>query len=741
MRVPTGEWRLTLPIAHVLLAALVAAATTTEIRVVDGSGNAVSQARATAGGAVFTADARGRIFVTANGSTSLVEAPGCSAKTVELSAPRVSVSLSCRLPVIGSVRVATGSLQALHQLPVPASVLDREQIATNPATTADGLLRVMPGVDRNRSNSLFTNYGQVRVSFTGAGTDRGLVLVDGVPAQDGFGGQINWALYPTLDLTRAELLRGAGSALYGPGAVGGVLALQSVAPPGQYAPYPQGQLVMQGGTHAFSQLYAGVATSLSPKLSMSVSSQTQRLQYDALAPGYQAPSDTESQAQASMASLRLRYAASDSAIFEYGYRGAWDYQQEGRRNYDFWRRMAQNSLAFDSPTPQANLSVIEYVRNAFVTNRADQFPADPGALRYTQYVPTNESGTLAQWTVDGGPSSFSVRADERFINGVSDQYNGKGAFTASGSGTQNVGGIGLQETWTVPRFELVAGARADQESFANGVLFAAGATKAAPAATNRAISPRLALRYDLSKELAFRISGGSGFRPPFLNELVRGYVIGPITYLPNPRLVPERSGSFSSGLDWTHGNARISFDFIQTTVSNAIMFRTVTPKIQVRSNVDRTQTDGETLTYTQGLSHCLRLTASGTAQNPRVTAGTGAIVGKYLAYVPAGSGTLELDGAVGALQVGLTGSYLGSTYADDLNTQPLGTAIVAGASVAVPLPEGTQLVLSGENLTGARYLSSIDRYGPPTVLSLSVRVPVHAPTASAGTAPSCAAIK
>jgi hypothetical protein len=442
-----------------------------------------------------------------------------------------------------------------------------------------------------------------------------------------------------------------------------------------------------------------------------------------------------------MASLRLRYAASDSAIFEYGYRGAWDYQQEGRRNYDFWRRMAQNSLGFDRPTPQANLSVIEYVRNAFVTNRADQFPADPGALRYTQYVPTNESGTLAQWTVDGGPSSFSVRADARFINGVSSQYNGAGVFTASGSGTQDVGGIGLQETWTVPRFELVAGARADQESFANGVLFSAGKTAIAPAATNRAISPRVALRYDLSKDLAFRISDGAGFRPPFLNELVRGYVIGPITYLPNPRLVPERSGSFSTGLDWTHGNERVSFDFIQTTVSDAIMFRTVAPKIQVRSNVDRTQTDGETLTYTQALSHCVRLTASGTAQNPRVTAGPGAIVGKYLAYVPAGSGTLEVDGAVGTLQVGLTGSYLGVTYADDLNTQPLGTAIVAGASVAIPLPEGTQLVLSGENLTGARYLSSIDRYGPPTVVSLSVRVPVHAPAGGAQPAQACSAIR
>ncbi|MGR4065948.1 MAG: TonB-dependent receptor, partial [Vulcanimicrobiaceae bacterium] len=195
--------------AHVLLATIVAVAGKTEIDVSDADGNAVSQARATVDGTVFPADPSGRIFLTAGpGATITVEARGCSSTTVSLSQPRVAVKLACRLPVIGSVRVATGSPQALHQLPVPASVLDREQIATNPATTADGLLRVMPGVDRNRSNSMFTNYGQVRVSFTGAGTDRGLVLVDGIPAQDGFGGQINWALYPSLDLTRAELLRG-----------------------------------------------------------------------------------------------------------------------------------------------------------------------------------------------------------------------------------------------------------------------------------------------------------------------------------------------------------------------------------------------------------------------------------------------------------------------------------------------------------------------------------------------------
>ena len=60
------------------------------------------------------------------------------------------------------------------------------------------------------SNSAFTNYGQLRASFSGAGNDRGLVLVDGIPAQDGFGGQIDWQAYPPNDIQFAELLRGAG---------------------------------------------------------------------------------------------------------------------------------------------------------------------------------------------------------------------------------------------------------------------------------------------------------------------------------------------------------------------------------------------------------------------------------------------------------------------------------------------------------------------------------------------------
>jgi len=95
------------------------------------------------------------------------------------------------LPIVGSVTVATGTLKSLHDVPLATSVIDRSTIALAQTTSVDRLLRALPGFDRTRSNSAFTNYGQLRASFSGAGNDRGAVLVDGIPAQDGFGGQID----------------------------------------------------------------------------------------------------------------------------------------------------------------------------------------------------------------------------------------------------------------------------------------------------------------------------------------------------------------------------------------------------------------------------------------------------------------------------------------------------------------------------------------------------------------------
>jgi outer membrane cobalamin receptor len=635
------------------------------------------------------------------------------------------------LPVIGVVRVVTGSPQAIHQLPVPASVLDQQAIVDSPAITADQVLSYLPGFDRNRSNSMFTNYGQLRVSFAGLGNDRGLVLVDGIPAQDGFGGQVDWAQFPAPNLVRAELLRGPGSALYGGGAIGGVLSLQTFGPTTALSGPAQGTLSFSGGTHAFAENYVQTTAPLGGKLSGSFSAFTQQLQYNALAPGYQTAHDNESQAQSSMASIRLRYAADPQTVLEYGYLGAWDYQQEGRPNYDFWRNMLQNALRIAHTTKQSELTGSLYVRNAFVTNRADDYPKAPGTLLYTQYVPTHESGALLSWIVGGDRSTFAVLANAKFVGGISDQFNGAGIFSVSGSGTQDSTGLALQETLRWDRFELVGGLRADAIYLVNA------ATQKGPTVTtiaprvDRALSPRVALRYDLSKALAFRASAGGGFRAPYLNELVRGYQIGAVQYLPNSTLVPERSSSIVAGFDWLHASSELSADFTHAYVNDAIDFCTISATVQMRCNYSHTQTDGTTVVYVRRLGSCSRVTLWGSQQYSRITAGSPGEDGKQLPYVPKASASAEYDAPVGAVQTGVSLNYSGMTWADDLNQQPLGSAVTAGVHAIFPLREGVDLTLNASNLTDARYLSSIDRYAPPQVVSLAVSAPLGTAQASA----------
>ena len=671
-------------------------------------------------------DRNGIVIVPGAIARVVVSAPDCRPLSLDRAiGAALHVTLSCTPPVIGKVSVATGSSESLHRLPVAASVLDRTAIVDSPALFSDELLRALPGFDRDRSNSAFTNYGQLRVSFGGAGSDRGLVLADGIPAQDGFGGQIDWAAYPVSDVTRVELLRGAGSALYGAGAIGGVMQIETYAPPNPQSP-SEALIGLAGGSHAFAHAYVRAGTRVGSRLAASVALESDRLAYDDLPPAYASPIDSPAQARSAMESVRLRYRPNGGEIVDADYRGAYDYHQEGRPNYDFARHLSQEHLRLRIPRPHSLVDINGYVRNTGITNRADLFPQKPGTLRYTQDVPTSERGASIAWTVDRAASTFQARADLRSVYGDSLQFGANGAFQSGGSGNQQLAGIALQQTLRFSRTEIVAGARADEVGFSNGSIAGAGGNIAAPPRIDRAISPRLAGRLDLGSHLALRASIGTGFRAPFLNELVRGYQIGSVVYEPNPSLVPERSASRSAGLDYLGRARHISLDYTQTLVGDAIMFRTIDPTHQLRSNVARTQTDGLTLAYEQNVGACARLTGSVTDQFARVTGGDAAIVGKRLQYVPAIDATLGAEDTIGAVRAGISIAYIGQTFADDLNTQPLGTAIVAGVHAIVPLAQGIRLVAGVQNITGARYLSSIDRYAMPAVASIGLEIPLSA---------------
>jgi len=724
-----------------IVAALLLAVLHPQVQIVDDGGAPV------AGATVVFHSASGATITKTSGSDGRVSAPdsfdaasvtvtaaGYDTASLPVPSGTASIVLHAHTAVIGTVSVATGSARNLHRLAVPAATLDSVAIATAPVDTTDALLRSLPGFDFVRSNSAFTNYGNLRVSFSGAGEDRGLVLADDVPAQDGFGGQVDWLAYPPSSLSAVELLRGPGAALYGANAIGGVLQLRSFGPNTDWRALPDGSLEFQDGTPHRSDATLNYRFALAPNLTASVASQTGHEAYYDFTPGYQSPDDREATASSTATRAQIRYAFGNSSV-DLGGLFANDEQFEGRPSYTFARDLTQTDLHFTTATQDTTFGVVAYNRDTNITNTDDQAPTDPGVLRYIQTIPTRESGVAASWFLTQGDNELGIRADEKFVYGDSTQTGPTGALQSQGSGQQQYAGAALEDTYERGRFQFIGGLRGDLVTFSDGVLVSTKTIDAPPRA-DRVLSPRLAARYDVTKRIAVRASTGGGFREPFLNELLRGYRIGSVSYNPNPNLTPERSANYGLGADALLGPGRLSLDFANTTVKNAIEFLTTSPTSQMRSNVAQTQTDSTTLTYTTQVARCTRMRAYATSQYARITNGPVYDLGNRLQYVPAKSADVAVDSGSGAFGYGADVGYAGVTYADDRNTEVLPAAIIVGAHITRPLGQGATLTLEGTNLSGTHYLSSIDRYGPPPSIDLRLRFGLGPQPPNAGT-PGC----
>ena len=79
----------------------------------------------------------------------------------------------------------------------------------------------MPGVYVTSRSSAVTHPTAQTMSMRGLGGSRSLLLLDGVPINDAFGGWINWSKIPLRNIERVEVVRGAAGSLWGNYAMGG----------------------------------------------------------------------------------------------------------------------------------------------------------------------------------------------------------------------------------------------------------------------------------------------------------------------------------------------------------------------------------------------------------------------------------------------------------------------------------------------------------------------------------------
>ena len=120
------------------------------------------------------------------------------------------------------------------QVTPSVSVVSKEEIEASPALVADDVLRQVPSFSLfRRTSSLVAQPTTQGVSLRGigpSGQSRTLVLLDGVPFNDPFGGWVYWTKVPLVSVDRIEITEDTASSLYGNYAMGGVINIITSRP-------------------------------------------------------------------------------------------------------------------------------------------------------------------------------------------------------------------------------------------------------------------------------------------------------------------------------------------------------------------------------------------------------------------------------------------------------------------------------------------------------------------------------
>lgn len=606
-------------------------------------------------------------------------------------------------PLFESVNVTSSRTETPRADPtVTMSVLTTADLESRAAVTLDDALKLVPGFTLfRRTSSRVSNptaQGVTVRGLGGTGSSRSLVLADGLPLNDAFGGWVYWDKLPQAAIERVEVLRGSGSDLYGADAVGGVVQILTRHPDRLAV-----QAWAEGGTLGTGRLslFAGGR----PRgWSFTAAGEWFTTDgYILVARGERGPIDTE------FGSTHR------SLLGSLGRQASNGWRVEGGANIFTEDRKNGTPVVFNATASRRGwLEAAGGLRGGLLSARVhygtqgydqsfsavalDRRSED---LNRLQRIPTQVVGLGAQWVRPHGRHTWLFGAEGKFIDGRTQETRlAQGrvlGFTDDG-GEQQTGSVFVQDTWAMHnRFTVVSGAHADAwHTKANNTSYDE---------TLGAFNPRVSAAWVLSPLVSLRGSVYGAFRAPTLNELYRGFRTGNTQVQPNEALKPERL----TGADWgllvtrgaVSGRATLFWNALHDVITNVTLSRTPALITQQRQNADRVRSAGVELEA--GWQHgAWATTVTAAIVDARFT-GESAVRDNRVPQVPEAQFGWDLrytrGGWTGSGQLRVTGRQ----FEDDLNLLTLRRATVMDLMVTRRVTSTTHTFLAVENAFDAEY--------------------------------------
>ena len=581
---------------------------------------------------------------------------------------------------------ATRTETRLADTPSSVVILNRDAINNSAATTIDDTLRQVPGFTLfRRSGSRSANPTSQGVSLRGigaSGASRAVVLDDGVPLNDPFGGWVYWGRVPRASLDRVEVLRGGASDLYGSAAMGGVVQFVRRRDDAT-------SVDMSGGSERTGEASIYSAMSRGEWRGSIAADLFSTAGYVLVEPRSRGPVDIDATA---------RHSSVDATLARGGVFLRASHFDESRNN---GTPLQTNDTTLTQLAAGADFGPFVFRAYGIDQDYAQIFSAiaaDRKSERLTvdQRVPSRSRGGSAQFAhAIGGRNAIVAGIEARDVNGVSDETQ-PASHTRAG-GHQRSASFFVQDVIEASsRLWFTAALRFDDwrndRAFRNAVTLSSR--------HDSSWSPRLAALYRATDRLSLTASAYRAFRAPTLNELYRNFRVGNVLTNANESLGPERLNAFELGARFANVRATAFVMNVDDTIANVTLSSTPTLITRQRRNLGTTQTRGIEVEDDWRFADRWRLSSGYLFTDARVTSGT--LDGKRLPQVPRNQLTMQIIFAPPRATVGLQGRWSAMQFDDDLNQLPLRGYTVADLFASFSLRDKIAVTLSGENIFDRR---------------------------------------
>ncbi|HBB26182.1 MAG TPA: hypothetical protein DCZ59_07950 [Bacteroidetes bacterium] len=611
---------------------------------------------------------------------------------------------------------ANKRVQAVQDVPISVSIVKSDDLDQRGIVRLDEALRYVSGVSIARDQ---VNIRGASGFALGVGS-RAMVLMDGFPLISGDNGDIKFDVMPVADIERIEVIKGAGSALYGTGALGGVISIQTKQPTetftasarmygGGYTGQPYSQWEYRDGY----PLLGGADVRMAQKvgdLSYSISG---GFRYDE---GFRA----FDKAVRGFGFGKLSYSISPSSALRLNLFHA----EDERQNFLYWNSLDSATRAPAAQDPNERVvtsktavgleysSILSDVSSLIVRYGAFRTVF---ANRYINNDTRSEQSSAVAHSLDVQHTS-SILSDLALTSGLSARINTVTSPIYQQTLQHIISAFSQAELSIGLGAIVTAGLRIDRE-------------ETLTLEPHLELSPKFGVSWPVTPELSFRGSVGRGFRAPTVAERYANTQYGPFRVRPNPSVLAESSWSSEIGGSWRN-SAVIPFELDVALFDNELFslieptFDLTAPEIPiVFKNITRARILGIETTLRLALSQGLMAETGLTYMDPRdLTLGS---ILKYrnrilwysrLMWSPMASVSLQFEyryqDRVEAIDDRL------SLFITDADVRvPLH---IVDARIFVDASSRVRCGLIGRNLANYAYTESIGNLGPLRAILLQI---------------------